>query len=126
MHSFTPLILAHLTAAILALAVGGTMLAMQKGTPLHRFGGRVWVILMMLTALLSFGIRGSGSFSWIHLLSLYTIFTITMGLIAISRKDVARHKHWMRGTYMGLMVAGVFTLLPQRLLGNLVWHAFRP
>jgi uncharacterized membrane protein len=114
----------HLTAALLAVVVGGTVLPMRKGTRMHRFGGRVWVVLMMVTALLSFGIRNSGSFSWIHLLSLYTIFAITMALIAISRKNVVLHKQWMRGTYLGLVVAGVFTPLPQRLLGNLVWHAF--
>lgn len=29
----------------------------------------------------------------------------------------------MRGLYMGgLVIAGAFTLLPGRLLGNLLWH----
>ena len=121
--SFTPIVLTHLSTALLALTIGGTMLVMQKGTTLHRLGGRIWVVLMALTALLSFGIQTSGAFSWIHLLSIYTLFAITMALIAISRHNVVAHKRWMRGTYIGLVAAGVFTLLPQRQLGYLIWHA---
>jgi hypothetical protein len=29
----------------------------------------------------------------------------------------------MTGAYAGLVIAGVFTLLPDRRLGYLVWHA---
>jgi uncharacterized membrane protein len=119
---FTPIILIHLTAALLAVAVGGMMLALKKGTRLHRTAGLSWVGLMLVTALLSFGIRRSGSFSWIHLLSLFTLFSITMAMVAIYRHDVPRHRHWMTRTYIGLAVAGVFTFLPQRRLGYLLWH----
>jgi uncharacterized membrane protein len=119
---FTSIILIHLTAALLAVAVGGMMLALKKGTRLHRMAGLSWVGLMLVTALLSFGIRSSGGLSWIHLLSLYTLFSITMAMVAIYRHDVPTHRRYMRGTYIGLVVAGVFTLLPQRRLGYLVWH----
>ncbi len=119
---YTPVILIHLSAALLAVAVGGMMLALRKGTRLHRYAGRAWVALMLTTALLSFGIRTTGSFSWIHLLSLYTLFSIGMAMLAIYRHDIPNHRRWMRGTYTGLVVAGVFTLLPQRRLGYLVWH----
>lgn len=121
--SFTPVILIHLSAALLAVVVGGVMMALKKGTRLHRMSGRAWVLLMLVTALLSFWIKTSGGFSWIHLLSIYTLFSIGMALVAIHRHDIANHRRWMRGTYIGLMVAGVFTLLPQRRLGYVVWHS---
>lgn len=119
--TFTPIILTHLSAALLSVALGGAMLVMRKGTRLHRLGGRAWVGLMLVTALLSFGIRTSGTFSWIHL-SLYTLFSIGMALYAVRRHDIPNHRRWMRGTYIGLVIAGLFTLLPQRRLGYLVWH----
>ena len=117
---FTPIVATHLTSALMAIAIGGFVLMQQKGTALHRIAGRVWVGLMVLTALLSFGIRSSGKLSWIHQLSISTLFAIVMALIAISRDDVAAYKYWMRGVYIGSVVAGVFTLLPHRQLGRLV------
>lgn len=121
--TFEPIILIHLSAALMALMVGASMLAREKGTVLHRRSGRVWVALMLVTVLLSFGIRSSGHFSWIHLLSLWTLFAIAMALWALRRREIEAHRRWMRGCYIGPAAAGVFTLLPQRRLGHLVWHA---
>jgi uncharacterized membrane protein len=116
------LLVAHIATAATALLAGSGIMLLRKGTSLHRMNGRLWVGLMLTTALLSFGIRSSGSFSWIHLLSLWTIFTITMGIFAIRARRIEAHRRWMRGTYLGLIGAAIFTLLPQRLLGHLLWH----
>jgi uncharacterized membrane protein len=41
---------------------------------------------------------------------------------AVSRKDIAGHRKTMQGLYFGACIgAGVFTLLPNRYLGNLVF-----
>jgi len=119
---FTPIILAHVVTAAAALVLGGLMLALPKGTPLHRWSGRSWVILMAATALLSFGIHGPDGWSWIHLLSIWTLVTLVGGLHALARGDIARHRSRMRGLYVGLAIAGIFTLLPNRRLGYLLWH----
>lgn len=121
--AFTPIILIHLVAALGAIGIGGVMLALKKGTLMHRLFGRIWVTLMLTAALLSFGIKNSGNFSWIHLLSVWTLFGIGMALYSIYRRNIKAHRGWMTGVYMGLVVAGVFTLLPQRRVGYLVWHA---
>ena len=116
------LLIAHIATAATALLAGSGIMLLRKGTYVHRMSGGLWVGLMLITALLSFGIRSSGSFSWIHLLSLWTIFAITMGIFAIRARRIEAHRRWMRGSYLGLVGAAVFTLLPQRLLGHMLWH----
>ena len=121
--TFTPVITLHLFAALAALVVGGLVLAAKKGTRVHRMSGRVWVVLMLVTAISSFWIKTSGHFSWIHLLSIWTLITLGVAVYAILKKNVRTHRYWITGTYAGLAIAGVFTLLPNRRLGALVWHA---
>lgn len=122
--TYTPVILIHLCTALGAVVVGGAMFLQKKGTPLHRLAGRVWILLMAGTALVSFGIRTHGHFSWIHLLSLLTLYAIGQAVWSIRSRDIARHRRFVTGAYTGLVIAGVFTLLPGRRLGDLVWHAF--
>jgi uncharacterized membrane protein len=81
--AYTPIILAHIAAALAAVLTGALMFAARKGTRLHRLSGRLWVVLMVIAALLSFGIRSSGHFSWIHLLSVVTLLVIGRALVAL-------------------------------------------
>jgi uncharacterized membrane protein len=69
------IIWAHVLTIAVALALTPVMLLRRRGDYPHRVAGRVWVSSMMLTALLSFWVRGinGGSLSWIHILSALTI-----------------------------------------------------
>ena len=118
---FTPIIIVHVATATGALAFGAATLAMRKGTPVHKLFGRTWVALMAATALVSFGIRSNGSFSWIHLLSVGTLAALAASIYAIVRGNVKAHRRGMISAYAGLAIAGVFTLLPGRRLGHLLW-----
>lgn len=120
---FTPVMLVHLAAASSALLLGGAVLFMRRGTPPHRLAGRVWVALMAITALSSFFIRTRGHFTAIHLLSLLVLTMLTMAIVSIRRRNIVRHQRMMIGSYTGLALAAVFTLLPSRRLGYLLWHA---
>ncbi|HEX8884119.1 MAG TPA: DUF2306 domain-containing protein, partial [Noviherbaspirillum sp.] len=97
--SFTPVILIHLATALAAIAVGAAMFLFRKGTPLHRISGRVWLLLMAITALASFGIRHNGSFSWIHLLSLMTLYSLFQAVRSIRGRDIASHRRFVTGAY---------------------------
>jgi uncharacterized membrane protein len=119
---FTPVVLAHLLAAFGAVLVGGLMFALKKGTVLHRMLGRTWMLLMLIAVLVSFGIKTHGHYSWIHLLSVWFLVVIGMALFSIYRRNVTAHRIWVTGGYIGLVVAGVFTLLPHRRFGHLVWN----
>lgn len=121
----------HLICVAVALAIGGYVLARRKGDRLHRILGRVWVALMFVGALSSFLIReiNDGGFSPIHVLSAYTLFSISMGVWAIRRtpKRVKAHRASMQSLYAtGLLIAGGFTFLPERLLGRLTFGEIMP
>lgn len=120
---FTPVILAHVAAALGAIVIGGVTLFLKKGTAVHRLFGRLWVLLMLTAALVSFAIRATGHLSWIHLLSVWILFTLGMALYnVILARNINAHKRWMTNTYIGLVIAGLIALLPARLLGHLVWQ----
>ena len=120
MSPLSTAVIFHLVTATPAMVLGGFVLWRKKGTMLHRFLGRLWVALMLLTAVGSFGIKSSGQFSWIHILSVVTIVSIVTGLVAIRRRKREQHRRCMQGAYTGLMIAFVFTLAPTRILGQWV------
>ena len=120
---FTPVILIHLATALASVLVGGAMFLMKKGTPQHRFSGRLWVVLMAVTALVSFAIQSRGHFSWIHLLSLVVLVMLVRAVRAIRNRNIRLHQRLVIGTYSGLLIAGMFALAPWRRLGHMVWQA---
>ncbi|HYD61296.1 MAG TPA: DUF2306 domain-containing protein [Noviherbaspirillum sp.] len=120
---FTPVIITHVASATGALVFGAVTLSLRKGTTLHRVLGRTWVMLMALTALVSFWIQSSGHFSWIHLLSVWTLLALAGSIYAAIRGNIQAHRKGMISAYAGLAIAAVFTLLPGRRLGALLWGA---
>lgn len=122
--TFTPAIWIHLSAALAALALGAAVFLARKGTFLHRAAGRVWAGLMLVAAISSFWIKGNGSYSWIHLLSIVTLLLLAGVVYAALNGHIRRHRAGVIGLYSGsLVTAGLFALLPGRLLGKMVWGA---
>jgi uncharacterized membrane protein len=112
---------AHLATIAAALALSPVMLLRRRGDRLHRILGYVWVSSMVLTAALSFGIRGinGAGLSWIHILSALTIVQAPRIVITARRKQHQKHRAAVRTLITGaLVIAGVFTLVPSRLLGH--------
>jgi uncharacterized membrane protein len=71
---------------------------------------------------ISFAIRGPGGFSWIHGLSVFTLVALTSGVVAARAHRVKAHRQTMISLYVGaLVITGLFTLLPGRLLGSALW-----
>lgn len=109
----------HIVTALPAFFIGAFMLARPKGTPIHKVFGRVWVVLIGIVSISSVWIqeiRDGEGYSLIHLLSIWTLFAVIMGYLAIRRGEVRSHRGWMVGTYIGLVVAGLFTLAPGRMI----------
>jgi uncharacterized membrane protein len=120
--SFTPVIWIHMSAALAALALGAAVFLARKGTFLHRVAGRTWAGLMLLTAISSFWIKSNGSYSWIHLLSIGALVLLAGVVYAAMNGHIRRHRAGVIGLYSGsLVVAGLFALLPHRLLGKMLW-----
>ena len=56
-------------------------------------------------------------------LGIVTLVGVTAALVAIARRNVQAHRKFMQRVYLGACVgAGLFTLLPGRYLGDLLWH----
>jgi uncharacterized membrane protein len=119
----------HLTTILLALPLGVSQLVLPKGTLRHRTLGYAWLALMSLTALVSFGIHSinKGGFSPIHLLSILTLTLVPVIVLRARRQDVKGHRDAVLGLMIGgLVIAGAFTFLPSRILGQLLLGLIHP
>ena len=112
------LVIAHGLGASLALTLGGWQLLRRiRGDRAHRLVGRVWVVAMFWTVLSSFFITDldPGHFSWIHGLSALTFLTLSLGTWAAIHGRIGLHRHFMRGSYLGLIGAFLGAVaVPQR------------
>ena len=120
-----PQIPIHAFAAMAAFVLGIVQFAAPKGTLPHRTLGWIWVILMATVAVSSFWIhqiRLVGPWSPIHLLSIFTLITLPLAVWRARRHDVADHRRIMILLFSGaLVIAGLFTLLPGRIMHMVVF-----
>jgi uncharacterized membrane protein len=120
-----PAIPVHALAAMAAFVLGVIQFAAPKGTLPHRTIGSIWVILMLAVALSSFWIHQLklwGPWSPIHLLSIFTLVMVPLGAWAAHRHRVTDHRRIMIGVFSGaLVVAGLFTLLPGRIMHAVIF-----
>ncbi|TFZ02257.1 DUF2306 domain-containing protein [Ramlibacter henchirensis] len=129
----TPLIAVHMTSALLAVATGPVALwARRAGAQrprLHRAFGYAWVTLMLVTAISALFIRdfelpNIAGYTPIHLLVPVTLISLFGAFYKLAHGNIAGHRMVMRNLYFGAcVVAGAFTLLPNRYLGQLVWSS---
>lgn len=113
----------HVASAISTFLIGLYLLSgLPKGTKTHRRLGWAWVTAMASTAISSFfliGLNGN-SFSWIHGLSAWTVIILPFAVVAARRHDVKRHAKHMREMFLGgMLIAGLFSFLPGRMMWNL-------
>src|SRR4051794_21965577 len=107
----TVLIATHALGALTALLLGSWQLFFSvKGDAAHRFVGTVWVLLMLYVSVTSFWIREirHGQFSLLHILSAVTIVSVLLGLRDARRGAFRSHVGNMRGSWIGLCIAGGF------------------
>lgn len=119
----SPVLQAHIAGALLSFAIGAALLLGVKGRTYHRVLGYTWVATMSVTAISSFFLTGlnGDSYSFIHLLSGWTVIVLPMALAAARRRDIAKHRREMTGLFFsGMLIAGLFSFLP----GRLMWHLF--
>ena len=122
-----PVVFFHLVTAAAALVLGLAIVLRRKGTPTHRGLGWAWVLLMASTAIASAFIRDYRlpnlyGYTPIHLFTVLTAVNLPLGIWFIRRGNVEGHRRTMRGLYIcACVIAGLFTLLPGRFLGSLLW-----
>lgn len=123
----SPTIQIHAFAAMAAFCLGAFQLAARKGNLPHRTLGWIWVLLMGLVAVSSFWIhtiRMWGPWSPIHILSITTLVALPLAVLRARQHDVPRHRKAMVGLFVwALIVAGVFTFWPGRIMHEVVFGA---
>ena len=128
----TPLIAVHMTAAIGAVVLGPFALWARMGSMqrpwLHRAAGYAYVTFMLLAAgtacfILDFNLPNFHGLTAIHLLIPVTLLSLWAAFRALIRRDFVTHRITMQSLYVSAcVIAGGFTLLPSRYLGQLIWH----
>jgi uncharacterized membrane protein len=120
-----PAIPIHAFASMAAFVLGVIQLAAPKGTLPHRTVGWIWVVLMLAVAASSFWIHQIklwGPWSPIHLLSIFTLVMLPLGVWYAHSHRVVDHRRIMIGIFSGaLVIAGLFTLLPGRIMHTVVF-----
>lgn len=115
----------HVATVLPAAVLGAVLLARRKGTPAHRLLGKIWLVLMVVTSFSTFFIhdlKTVGNFSLIHLLSIYVIVGSIPAIRAARRGDIRAHRAQVAGMYFGgIVVAGLFTLVPHRVMGAIIF-----
>ena len=116
----SPAIQFHAFAATAAFGLGLVQLAAPKGTLPHRTIGWIWVALMVVVGVSAFfihQIRLWGPWSPIHLLAIFTLIALPIAVWHAHSHAVNKHRNRMVAIFVGaLVVAGVFTLLPGRIM----------
>ncbi len=122
-NSYYFLMYLHLGTVVPCIFLGAYLLFFRKGNSIHKTLGKIYMTLMMITAIGSLflpalvGPQFLNHFGWIHLFSFLTLYSIPTALIAIKQGKVRKHKIKMIMLYVGaIMIAGGFTLVPGRYL----------
>ncbi|MDX6747448.1 DUF2306 domain-containing protein [Polaribacter sp. PL03] len=120
------LMYAHLITVVPCVFIGAYLLSVKKGTPFHRSLGKIYMLLMMITAIITLfmpayvGPQFLNHFGCIHLFSFLTLYSIPTAIIAIRKKQIKKHKLKMIFLYVGaIVIAGGFTFTPGRYLHTL-------
>jgi uncharacterized membrane protein len=115
----------HAFAAMAAFVLGVFQFAAPKGTLPHRTVGWIWSLLMLTVATSSFWIHEIslvGPWSPIHLLSIFVLITVPLGVWRAHRHRLADHRRIMISVFSGaLVIAGLFTLMPGRIMHAVVF-----
>ena len=128
----TPIIAIHMSSAIGALVIGPVVLWSRLGQRprpwLHRALGYAWTTLMVVTAtsavfIRDFNLPNIKGYTPIHLLIVITFASLLIAFRALAKRDLSMHRKTMQSLYLSAcVVAGGFTLVPSRYLGQLIWH----
>jgi len=114
----------HAIAALSLIPLTALQFWRPKRGPGHRTLGWIWVVLMTVTAVSSFWIHGLklvGPFSPIHILSIVTLANLYLGIRARRQGRILAHRGHMIGIAAGWAGAGLFTLLPGRIMSQVVF-----
>lgn len=98
----------HIVAVVFGLVLAAAILAVTKGTKLHRVLGRLYAIALAITCIGSFAIREvrDGQLSIFHGASVIVLLSIVFGIAARRRGVVWLHALLMLSSVLLMVVTG--------------------
>lgn len=111
MEHWNWLIATHAIAAGYVVVLGPANIFRRKRDRAHKIVGYTWVGAMYYLCVTSFWIQGDGGFTWLHGLSVFTLLTVTLGLVSAIRRRIDSHRGNMVGAYIGTVIAFAFAAL---------------
>ncbi len=133
--NYDQLTMLHLATILPAFLIGTYLMVRRKGTPNHRLLGKIYLSLMVITAVVTLfmpaqvGGRLFNHFGFIHAFSLLALYSAPTAFLAARRGNIKAHRGSMIGLYVGgILIAGAFTFAPGRLLHDWVFgtHLHHP
>lgn len=128
---FDPVVAVHTTFSLSAVVLGPFALWARLGQTQrarwHRAAGYAWCTCMIGAAVSALFIRSHMSFSWhgygpIHVFIPIVLLSIWRAFALLAKGNVKGHRATMVSLYISAcVVTGLFTLAPQRALGQLIW-----
>ena len=111
-------VMIHVASVLPCVPLGGYLLLTRKGTKRHKALGKVWLGLMVSTAVSAIFIKTGGTFSWLHIFVPTTLFFCCKAIATARRGDIKAHKQALVITFMtALIIPGVFSMIvPGRLM----------
>ena len=109
LHHYAKLpVIIHVATVLPAIPLGGYLLLARKGTTRHKQLGKLWLVLMLVTATSAIFIQSSGGFSPIHIFVPITFHAAWKTVATARRGDIAGHKKHLVFTYLtALMIPGI-------------------
>lgn len=113
----------HLATVVPAFAIGAFQLFRRKGTPSHKLLGKIYMVLMLATGLITLAMPAQvgpqllNHFGFIHIFSLLALINVPAAYFAARRGDINLHRANMISLYVGgILIAGAFAFSPGRML----------
>lgn len=109
----------HLATVLPSLPIGLYLFATRKGGARHRLLGRVWMVLIAITAVAALFIRhlNDGALSPVHIASAITLLGIPFAIQAARQGRIAAHRTQLVRMFAGaLLVSGLLSFLPGRIM----------
>jgi uncharacterized membrane protein len=121
--TYTQLAYLHLATVLPAFVLGAFQLLSRKGTRSHKLLGRIFMLLMLATGLITLSMPAKVGpqflthFGFIHIFSFFAVFGVPLSYLAARRGFIQAHRFTMISLYAGgILVAGVFAFSPGRML----------
>ncbi|WP_340587406.1 DUF2306 domain-containing protein [Erythrobacter alti] len=105
-------IMFHVATVLPCVPLGLYLLLAPKGTAMHKQLGKLWVALMVITALSTLFIRDGMQLTWIHIFVPITLRAAYLIIAKARRGDIKGHRNEIVSLYLGaLMIPGIWAFI---------------